>query len=192
MASNINFQDINELYPRAGQDNDSQGFRDNFKLIKDALEDAKDEITSLQDSTAQGVVYDADTNTNDFNGNIIQEANFLKTTEDVHVYDVIETGQTITFDNGHYQVITLGADVTLTLADWPATGKLGRMRLVLLTDDGASKTVTWSVTGGGVIKTDSAWPGSFAVTSTTDPVIVDFWTSNGGQTVYGKYHGVFD
>lgn len=192
MASNINFQDINELFPVAGQDNDSQGFRDNFNLIKDGLEVAKTEISSLQTTTAQGVAYDSETNVNDFNGNIIQEARFLKTTEDVHVYDVIEAGQTITFDNGHYQIITLGADVTLTLTGWPATNRLARMRLVLLTDDGAGKTVTWSVSGGGVIKTNSSWPGTFTVTSQTDPIIVDFWSSNSGQTVYGQYHGVFD
>ena len=32
MASNILTSDINELYPVAGADNDSQGVRDNFRL----------------------------------------------------------------------------------------------------------------------------------------------------------------
>ena len=150
-SDNIIPEQIDETFPVAGQDNDSQGFRDNFNLIKDGLEVAKTEISSLQSTTAQGVAYDSETNVNDFNGNIVQEARFLKTTEDVHVYDVIEAGQTITFDNGHYQIITLGDDVTLTLTGWPATQRLARMRLVLLTDDGAGKTVTWSVSGGGVI-----------------------------------------
>ena len=34
MASNINETGVNKDYPVAGQDNDSQGFRDNFNIIK--------------------------------------------------------------------------------------------------------------------------------------------------------------
>ena len=34
MASNISETGINEQFPIAGQDNDAQGFRDNFSTIK--------------------------------------------------------------------------------------------------------------------------------------------------------------
>ena len=51
MASNINYTNIDENYPVAGQDNDSQGFRDNFQNIKTALNTAATEITSLQGDT---------------------------------------------------------------------------------------------------------------------------------------------
>ena len=34
MSSNINPNNIDTAYPVAGQDNDSQGFRDNFTNIK--------------------------------------------------------------------------------------------------------------------------------------------------------------
>ena len=34
-ASNINETGVNKEYPVAGQDNDSQGFRDNFTIISD-------------------------------------------------------------------------------------------------------------------------------------------------------------
>ena len=37
MASNIISTTINENFPIAGQDNDSQGFRDNFNVIKTSL-----------------------------------------------------------------------------------------------------------------------------------------------------------
>ena len=36
MASNIISSTIDESYPVAGQDNDTQGFRDNFNIIKTA------------------------------------------------------------------------------------------------------------------------------------------------------------
>jgi hypothetical protein len=37
MTSQINTSQIDETYPKAGQDNNSQGFRDNFTYIKDSL-----------------------------------------------------------------------------------------------------------------------------------------------------------
>ena len=52
MASNINDTGVNKDYPVAGQDNDSQGFRDNFNVIKDNFVAAKSEIETLQTNTA--------------------------------------------------------------------------------------------------------------------------------------------
>lgn len=48
MASNINPTNINILYPVAGQDNDTQGFRTNFANILSNFSVAKQEITALQ------------------------------------------------------------------------------------------------------------------------------------------------
>jgi hypothetical protein len=50
MTSAINPSNINILYPIAGQDNDTQGFRDNFRNIKNNLNAASLEITALQDT----------------------------------------------------------------------------------------------------------------------------------------------
>lgn len=190
--SNINAADIDALFPVAGQDNDSQGFRDNFDLIKTGLATAKTEITTLETTTCQGVSYSADDDENDFNGTKIKEANLIATTEEVVVTDTIEADQDINWANGHYQVVTLGDSVTLSLTGWPASGKMGKMRIGLKTSDGASKTVTWSASGGGTLKTNSSWPGSFTVTSQTDYIFVDFWTSNAGTLVFAQYHGLFD
>ena len=52
MASNINTGNVDATYPKAGQDNDSQGFRDNFNAIKNNLQHAKDEIETLQTGKA--------------------------------------------------------------------------------------------------------------------------------------------
>ena len=48
MASQINYDIIDGTYPVAGQDNSSQGFRDNFTNIKNNFESAYDEITDIQ------------------------------------------------------------------------------------------------------------------------------------------------
>lgn len=184
MASNILTSDINELYPVAGADNDSQGFRDNFRLVKTGLATAATEITTLQDNTAKLNA------SNDFNGNVIREANFIANSEEVYVTDEIVSSQNVRFVNGNYQIITVGADVTLTLTDWPATGKLGKIRCAVK-GDGTSRLVEFSAGPNNVFKKDSNWPASFLAVSTTDPIIIDLWSSDGGLTVYGQYHGQF-
>jgi hypothetical protein len=52
MPSTINPNNIDTTYPIAGQDNDTQGFRDNFRNIKNNLNTAKFEITDLQANVA--------------------------------------------------------------------------------------------------------------------------------------------
>jgi hypothetical protein len=55
MASTINTNNIDITYPIAGQDNDTQGFRDNFRNIRNNLIVAKNEITEIQ-STLQETI----------------------------------------------------------------------------------------------------------------------------------------
>jgi hypothetical protein len=50
MSSNINPNNINGNFPVAGQDNDSQGFRDNFTNILNNFSFASSEITDVQNS----------------------------------------------------------------------------------------------------------------------------------------------
>lgn len=195
MASNINSTDIDADYPVAGVDNDSQGFRDNFSTIKDSLAVAKTEITDLQEDTAKLNA------ANNFAGNTITNAVIKQVGEEVYNIGNVSASQNISYENGHYQTITVSNDVTLTLADWPQEDVLGKIRLVIL-GDGTGRTITWSVSGGGTIKkykghllSDStignAFPDPFEVSSTTDPIIVDFWTSDAGDTVYANYVGEF-
>ena len=47
MASNINSTGVDATFPIAGQDNDSQGFRNNFNTIKNNFTAAKSEIEAL-------------------------------------------------------------------------------------------------------------------------------------------------
>ena len=45
MASNIQPNNVDGTYPVAGQNNSSQGMRDNFAAIKNNFTEAKSEIT---------------------------------------------------------------------------------------------------------------------------------------------------
>ena len=52
MPSAIKYLTINENFPIAGEDNDSQVFRDNFTTIKNSFATAKTEIDDIQASLA--------------------------------------------------------------------------------------------------------------------------------------------
>jgi hypothetical protein len=199
MASNINSADIDALYPIAGQDNDSQGFRDNFSTIKNSLSTAATEITALQNKTA-GVAASAIEESGsvvggDWNGYYIQDANFRANVEEVYVIGNVSSNQNINWTNGHYQTVQAGNDITLTLTDWPASGKMGKMRLAI-TSDGSSRAVTIGATG---MKNDGAsgWTSTnstsvtVTATSTTNPQILEFWTTDAGLVVYAHYIGNF-
>ena len=195
MASNINSDSIDALYPVAGQDNDSQGFRDNFSTIKNSLATAKTEITTLQNDTAKK---NAD---NDFNGNKIQEANLISTTEQTYATGELTASQNISFENGHYQIVTVGGDITITLTDWAASGKLCKLRLEVKSD-GTGRQLTINVGSGGSLKLDKGFllSDSTVQGQMTNPFnlggvetyMMDFWTHNGGLTVYAKLAGEFE
>jgi len=199
MASNINSADVDALYPIAGQDNDSQGFRDNFSTIKNSLSTAASEITALQDKTAgvaaSAIVESGSTVGGDWNGFYIQDANFRANVEEVYVIGNVTSNQNINWTNGHYQTVQAGDDITLTLTDWPTSGKLGKMRLAI-TSDGDSRVVTIGATGmrnDGATGWTSTNSTSVTVTasSTTNPHILEFWTTDAGLVVYAHYVGNF-
>jgi len=199
MASNINSADVDALYPIAGQDNDSQGFRDNFSTIKNSLSTAASEITALQDKTAgvaaSAIVESGSTVGGDWNGFYIQDANFRANVEEVYVIGNVTSNQNINWTNGHYQTVQAGDDITLTLTDWPTSGKLGKMRLAI-TSDGDSREVTIGATGmrnDGATGWTSTNSTSVTVTasSTTNPHILEFWTTDAGLVVYAHYVGNF-
>jgi len=199
MASNINSADVDALYPIAGQDNDSQGFRDNFSTIKNSLSTAASEITALQDKTAgvaaSAIVESGSTVGGDWNGFYIQDANFRANVEEVYVIGNVTSNQNINWTNGHYQTVQAGNDITLTLTDWPTSGKLGKMRLAI-TSDGDSRVVTIGATGmrnDGATGWTSTNSTSVTVTasSNTNPHILEFWTTDAGLVVYANYVGNF-
>lgn len=71
---NINSAGIRGDYPVAGEDNDTQGFRDNFSLIKENTTYVTSALTALNDETAKT------TSNNDFNGFTVQNANLQNVT----------------------------------------------------------------------------------------------------------------
>lgn len=190
MASSITTTNIDENFPVAGRDNDSQGFRDNFFEIKQNFDFAKSEIDDLQ-----GNVVRKD-ESNDFNGNTVSGAVFLDNTLKLNsTYATgINNDQDILWTAGYVHVVKVSEnDVVLTLGSWPTNDNYASMRLVL-TADGSDRLVTINSQGGGNIKTDGnvAWTSNIlTINSATNPVIVEAFTYDNGATVYLRYLGAF-
>ena len=192
MTSNINFAAINENFPVAGQDNDTQVFRDNFDTIKTNFSEAKTEITDLQDNAART---DGD---NDFLYNVVgsltlQDAYLRK--KDYGAAIVAGT-QDISFKQAMYHVVKVGANTSLSFTEFPTgavdvtgLGQIGKATLELY-GDGTTRTITFTTTGGTVIKKSPGFPGSVTVTSDTNPVIIEVW-QHSSTVIWMNYLGLY-
>jgi hypothetical protein len=183
MASNIISATIDAEYPISGQDNDTQGFRDNFSTIKNSLEAARLEINTLQEDTAKL------DESNDFAGNNILDANLSSITEEFITYGTAVADGNISFLNGHYQKFPVGDDISLNFTDWPDSGRLGKIRVEIVAT-GGNRTITFTSDGGGTMLYDGDFPSPFTVPENAI-YVVDAWTYDSGNTVFMKYIGTF-
>jgi hypothetical protein len=116
MTSQVNPNNIDGTYPVAGQDNDSQGFRDNFTNIRNNFTFTKAEIEDLQN---KAVLKSALLNTvlsNDFAGNAIVNPALTSWRETYNNIGSVSGSVTINFTNGTFQKITMSGATTLTFS----------------------------------------------------------------------------
>lgn len=192
MASNIVSTTIDATFPVAGVDNDTQGFRDNFSIIKDNFAAAKAEIDTLQSDTAKL------TGPNNFRGNNIISAKLKGSGVAVSSPMIIDGDEVdvtvLTVDlpwvEASYYAYTVNRSVTLRMTDWPVTSLaiLGKIT-VQVTASTSPRIITFA-TINGVVKLPSGVnnPVTLAVGVTN---IYEFWTIDGGATVYGRLVGSY-
>jgi len=174
---------IDENFPEEGKDNPSQGFRDNFSLIKNGLATAAAEITGLQNNTAKL------TSNNNFNGNIISNARM----QEVYPLTVIiadtpsPSGEiNVEVKSGEYYRFTPGGNRTINFTGWPAGTLYVRIRLEIVSGTTNHVISFKSNNDSNLIRpigdasTNSISTGTVAGNST----IVDFWTTNSGNPAY--------
>ena len=191
-TSDIISTTIDENFPVAGQDNDSQGFRDNFSIVKNNFAAAKAEMDELLINAARKDV------NNNFNGLDIIDANLNRVTENVFPIGSIASASDIEYTNGHYQTLRVTSDsnsvVTriLTLTEWPASGRYARVVVQMTGDQGANPAnVEFRTTGTGKIFFETNFPQTLSLQSTSDAKIVEFWTIDGGLNVFARYLGEY-
>ena len=214
MASNIVSTTIDENFPTPGVDNDTQGFRDNFDIIKTALAEATVEIGELQDDTAKLNV------DNNFDGNSIVSAKFQGSGDAVYSQTnglpvtINGSNNSLSWNTASYYAYVADGTPTweLTMAGWPSPGQgalgdgiLGKI-VVQVTAKTTAQTITFNTTNTApstiTFKTIShvGAPGVIKIpTGLDNPVtlalgttnIYEFWTIDGGATVYGRLLGSY-
>jgi len=186
MTSAIVPGNIDGTFPIAGQDNSSQGFRDNFTAIKNNFTTASTEITDLQANKAS-----TDANTS-FNDKVVSRATLKDTAETVYAHGTVSSGTlTLNHENGNFQTVTISGDVTFAFSNFPTSGTLGR--IILLATVGAGVT---ALTMTSAVKKATNVTGSDGSSVTVNPGVGrymwEFMTTDAGTTVYmhqlGDYH----
>jgi hypothetical protein len=120
---------IDQTFPVKGQDNDSQGFRDNFSNIKSALTSIATEVSTFTNYAV--LTNESFTN---FQGNTVENVNLLN--HSTTLYDNEERYDTISIDYslGNYQKITVPQGThQISVTNWPSAGKVGELTLEFTT-----------------------------------------------------------
>lgn len=119
MASNINSSVINNLYPIAGQDNSTQGFRDNFTYIKNGLASAAQEITELQEKVILKTPLVNSEMDNDFANTPVFNMRLIGMRETVYNFGQIDGQIDLDFSVAHvFKAETIGS-LVLAFFNWP-------------------------------------------------------------------------
>lgn len=151
--SNINPQNIDGTFPVAGQDNNSQGFRDNFTNTINNFTFAAAELTDLQTYAvlkgALGSVGQTGTPTNDMNYTFLTAPQLIKSVETIKAIGNVSSGgsQSVDWTDGHFQTISVTSSATLSFAStWPANNYWTKLRLRVLSYGSTAITFPTQVT----------------------------------------------
>lgn len=122
MTSAINPNNIDGAYPVAGQDNNSQGFRDNFTNTSTNFQFAADEISDLQSKAVLkealiGTVLD-----NNMLGSPLSNALLSNMSEAVVALGTVSGTTVINYALSSYQTLTTNGAVSLAFSNLPAAG----------------------------------------------------------------------
>lgn len=188
MSSNINPNNIDGSYPVAGQDNNSQGFRDNFTNIKTNFQYAENEINDLQNKVILKAALTGTTLDNDMAGSPLIDAQIQDFSATRVALGSLSGSVAINYASGHYQTVTTNGSISLSFTNFPASGAQGWV-IVRVTVSSTAHTLTLpSVVGTGAsaksiqgIQGISGQVITFAATGTYEFL---FHTDDGGTTVY--------
>lgn len=186
--STIVFNTIDEEYPVAGKDNNSQGFRDNFNIIKNGLSTARTEITNLEQNTART---DQD---NDFNGVIIGNAEIRRLYHSVENLPGVSGNTNLDTRDADLFKISCNGNANLIFSYWPADNLYRKVLAHINTTSTVTNyTVNFtSSSPGGVTKKESTLSLPFSLGLVVDVThIFEISTLDGGDNIFVKHIGTF-
>ena len=188
MTSSIEYSGIDENFPVAGQDNNSQGFRDNFLYIKEGLAQAYSEITDLQNNTAKL------NDDNDFGGiKKLENGIVRRLTHFATNMGTLSANTNLDTRDADVYYGIIGAGLTITFGNWPSGDEITERRIrLILTSNGTSYNVSFASSGSVQIRKDNTFPGTFSTgTNVTGDFIIEATKLSNRPIVYLKYLGFF-
>lgn len=164
---------INENYPIAGQDNSTQGFRDNFKNLKSSLNYLDEDLYQLKLNSV--ISSNAVTN---FSGNTIENIVF-KNQRNV-IFEEEGTDYTIDYQKGNFQKFAVSSGTHIfSVESAPTVGEVSNVNVVITPLSGTA-TISFSVSSGSIFNfSNSSFP-----LSTTSTKMFSLWieTANTNET----------
>ena len=182
MTSAINPNDIDGTYPIAGQDNNSQGFRDNFTNTKTNFQYAANEITDLQTNVVLKAALTGTVLDNDMGGSPLSNANISDFSAVAAILGTLSGTVTINYVAGHYQTVTTGGSISLAFTNFPAAGNFGVVR-VQVTVNNTAYTVTLPAAVSVGTSNLQGYSSGVITFNRVGTYTYDFTTSDGGTTI---------
>lgn len=179
---------IDETYPIAGQDNNTQGFRNNFSNIKDGLIATGSELQTLSNVAAR----------TDVDNNFL--AGKISSPKVVNFRGIVQTTSTdtptIDVSSADYFRIEVKNDVTITLGGWPNISGTPLFRKVTLEffGNGTTHEILFASNNpytSVYVDDDSKFGPLEIPASAYTKTIVEAWVNKQDEPTYLKWVGVF-
>lgn len=191
-SNDINTGGIDTAYPVAGQDNDSQGFRDNFSNIKQAIDSAKSAISTLE-GTSPSTQSD-----NDFNDNTISKVILRDSAFAAPSAETLAGETNVDYTSGHYRRLICTTEKpdtnTVVIQNWAPAEGLGHMILEVRSNNTNQKFLNFSTPSGNIL-TDTAnldLTSDFDMTDTNAKYMFEIWSPDQGANIFVYYKGKFN
>lgn len=190
MTSNINPNNIDGAYPVAGQDNNSQGFRDNFTNTKTNFAYAAAEISDLQNKAVLKSALTGGTLNNNMLGSILSNAQLQQMSNTVVPLGSISGIVGVNYTSGSYQTVTTAGPISLEFTNFTAAGTQDQVLVqVTVTDVAHTMQLPSSVGYGASATSELGIQGLNIGTNTitfpaTGTYVYSFITADAGTSVY--------
>jgi hypothetical protein len=155
MSSQITPNNINQNYPVAGVDNNSQGFRDNFTAIKNNFIVVKREIDDIMNKVVvkEPLTYGPSTD-NNLQGSSLSNVTLLQINEVTNNLGTANGSITLNYAEGSYHKLTLNGSAVLSFDNFPADDARGEMRLSVSVAN-VAHTLSFDSSGTTYLNTNS-------------------------------------
>jgi hypothetical protein len=184
MTSAINPNNINGAYPVAGQDNNSQGFRDNFTNTKTNFQYAKDEISDLQSKAVLKAALVGTTLNNNMGGSVLSNAQLQDMGQTVVPLGTLTGTVNIDYSLGPVQTVTTNGPISLNFLNLQASGVNSTWTVTVTVSNVAHTLQLPTAVSVNTVGIQGYNSGTGIITfAATGTYSFTFSTNNGGTTV---------